>query len=662
MQAYRRDIDGLRAVAVLPVLLFHAGIPGFSGGFVGVDIFFVISGYLIAGIILREIGEGRFSLAKFYQRRARRILPAYLFVMGATFVASYFILFPEDFRDFGQSLVASALFVSNLLFVLESEMYFATATKPLLHTWSLSVEEQFYLLCPLFLLFVTRLRKSPAKALAAVVLASLALSIWASKTNPASAFFQLQYRAWELGMGALLAASHAPAITNRAGREALALVGLGLIVFAVTTFDETTAFPGMAALAPVLGTAAIIQAGKAGSPLVNRLLSLQLFVFIGLISYSLYLWHWPVFELYRYATDDFLSPLAIAGLIALVFALSVLSWLLIERPFRRWTPGRDPERAEWPTLRRAALALSGIAALGIGLGMSQGWWWRYPPEVKAMHEVARSVELDNCLATLEWTPEEPCVLGADGPVRTAVWGDSHALSLLPGIVEAADKAGERFVFYGFGGCPPLLGIERYSDKGHHCAAFNSESFDAILANEGIENVVIAARFSAYVEGENYGVSEYRLPRPVMVEAGKIAQGEQSATILRGLRLTLGKLNEAGLDIVVVYPIPEIGQDVPRRLGRMMMRGEPMESFVLPVSAFDARTRKANAVLDAGANGLDHVRIRPAELLCDETHCRVVQDDIPLYKDDDHLSDYGSRQLSRLFEPVFERDPAKLSRR
>ena len=365
---YRREIDGLRAVAVLPVILFHAGFPLFGGGFVGVDVFFVISGFLITGIIVEEMRHGRFSLLNFYERRARRILPALFLVMAASLPAAWMLLSPKDLQDFAQSLVAIGLFASNFLFWQESGYFDAEAElKPMLHTWSLAVEEQYYVIFPLMILVCWRL--GPARLfalLATLAAASLALSQWQVQTQPITAFFLLPSRAWQLLLGAMVAFAFAYRVSradlvgrNLIAAEALGALGLAMILWPVFAYDDRTPFPGLNALAPSVGTA-LVLAFSAPQTVVGRLLGLPAFVGVGLISYSAYLWHQPLFAFTRHATLGEVSPLVMAALSALALGLAWLSWRFVERPFR----------ARGVVGRRAVLAfaMSGVAAFGaVGL-------------------------------------------------------------------------------------------------------------------------------------------------------------------------------------------------------------------------------------------------------------------------------------------------------
>jgi len=344
--AYRRDIDGLRAIAVLAVVLFHFGVPGITGGFVGVDVFFVISGFLITSIIWRERQAGRFSFIDFWARRARRILPALFVMIAATLAVGWFLLAPKDYEELGRSAHYQVTFTSNLLFSRQHGYFDASSDiKPLLHTWSLAVEEQFYIFFPLLLALLSSRLKHWRLALFAVLLVSFGMSVWAVQHEPQKAFFLLHLRAWELLAGAMLAVQ--PKREWRASpalAQGVSLASLALILIAVLGYDAKTPFPGATALLPVLGVVGLIWANGQQPTWVARLLGTRIMVGIGLISYSWYLWHWPVFVYANYAAVDGLSALELAGLMLLSLVLGYLSWRFVETPFR--------ENVCWSRVRR----------------------------------------------------------------------------------------------------------------------------------------------------------------------------------------------------------------------------------------------------------------------------------------------------------------------
>jgi peptidoglycan/LPS O-acetylase OafA/YrhL len=338
MTSYRPEIDGLRALAVVPVILFHAGFEAFSGGFVGVDVFFVISGYLITSIILAQKAAGTFSLLNFYERRARRILPALFLVMTVCVPFAWLWLLPRDMQDFAESVGAVSLFLSNHLFLSESG-YFETAAelKPLLHTWSLAVEEQYYILFPLFLLIMWRFAKRwTVTTLALITILSFALAQWAAYNKPEAAFFLLPTRGWEIAIGALVAfyfVRYPKLQTQRSVQEAGGLIGLLLILYAVFTYSKTTPFPSVYALAPTLGAALIIICTTPRT-IVGRLLTTKAVIGMGLISYSAYLWHQPLFVFARYLNNSEPKPIFFLILICASIVLAFATWRYIELPFR----------------------------------------------------------------------------------------------------------------------------------------------------------------------------------------------------------------------------------------------------------------------------------------------------------------------------------------
>ena len=477
---YRPDIDGLRAVAVLSVVLYHAGVPVMPGGYIGVDIFFVISGYLITRIIAREIAENRFSILTFYERRTRRIFPALFAMLVASVVAASIIALPGEFEDFGNSLAASALFVSNIFFWQTADYFAGPAhLKPLLHTWSLAVEEQFYIVLPLLLLALTRwARRHVVAVLIAATVISFALSLWAVGAKPTAAFYLLPTRFWELMAGALLALGVVPAFRSLKAANAAAAVGLAMIALAVATYSSATAFPGAAALLPVIGAALIIHAGTTTqSTIAARLLSWQPVVFVGLISYSLYLWHWPVLTFARIARGEMLSAMEATLLVALSFALAILSWRFIEAPFRdrRLADGRAP------LFRSAGAAMAAALALGIFANSTHGWPQRHdaytPPAIAGLdHMNLATCFLKDDQPASAWAGALACRQGdANGPT-VFVWGDSFAAHLIPGL---ASELGSRIetVQLTAAGCPPILDLAVANRP--HCRAINTRALEEI---------------------------------------------------------------------------------------------------------------------------------------------------------------------------------------
>ncbi|WP_052748932.1 acyltransferase family protein [Arsukibacterium ikkense] len=426
---YRKDIDGLRALAVLPVLLFHAGFNLFPGGYTGVDIFFVISGYLITGILLNEMQQQRFSMLSFYERRARRILPALFAVVLCCLPLAWFSLLPADMYSFSQSLVALAGFVSNIFFWSERG-YFGTATelKPLIHTWSLAIEEQYYLLFPLLLLLLAKSERRFMLVLSFICAASFILCIWITALHADSAFYLLPTRLWQLMVGSIVAGLmfYRPEPQKPAGKTAclLAWCGLAMLLYAILYFSHDTAFPGIAAVLPTLGTALLIYNLQPHFALA-RLLSLPLFTGIGLISYSLYLWHQPLFAFYRHLTAEQYSW-HYALLIVLSVVLAYLSWCYIEQPWR------NKQRFSRHTVFASALSgLLFITAVGFAGWYSNGFMARYTAADQAL--LQNFIQVDNYNAA-KFDALQLAEFSSDGgKLKVILIGDSYAKDLVNAV-------------------------------------------------------------------------------------------------------------------------------------------------------------------------------------------------------------------------------------
>lgn len=502
---YRPDIDGLRAIAVTSVVLYHADILPFRSGFVGVDIFFVISGYLIGGIILRSALTGSFSFATFYARRARRILPALIVVILATCAAGWWLLDASEFFFVGSTATYALLGLSNFSFWrLQGYFDAAAALWPLLMTWSLGVEEQFYFLFPFLaiaLMSVQRLRTYSLVALSGLTIASFAFGAWCTIWSPPTAFYLLPPRAWELGVGVMLAAFEidrspfADRVRRVLKKTSYSKVfsGLGIVSVLIAIFglDKNTQFPGFYALLPVLGTAALIATPQ--SYLNKVFLSSRPFVFVGLISYSWYLWHWPMMSYLRIVTPAPPTSWQLGAVALLSFGLAVLSWRFIERPFR------NPSAPTLQTLRLYAVALILALVFPITIKVGRGMPERLPERTTRIADIVGDRLNGTCAAG--WMEIEPrltseCVHDVPGRPSIALLGDSHAWALSPGIRELAKSANLGFRIYTKPGCPPLLGVSVTQAEQplatEACATFNSSVVRRIADDESIKLIVLAA--------------------------------------------------------------------------------------------------------------------------------------------------------------------------
>ncbi len=656
MSAYRPDIDGLRAIAVVAVVLFHAHIQPFTGGFVGVDVFFVISGYLIVGMIVDDIDAQRLSIAAFYERRLRRLFPALFAVMTACAIAGYLLFLPEEFRKFGQSLVATSAFVSNYLFWSQAGYFDSPPElKPLLHTWSLAVEEQFYLVVPALLMIVSRYwRQSLPRILTIVAGVSFAIATASLVKHPDTAFYLPHTRVWEFLLGALLIVVRVPVAQTRPARELLTFAGLILIVASAVTYSSTTLFPGPAAALPCIGAAMIIHAGRNGGSSVHSLLAARPVVYVGLISYSLYLWHWPMLVFARAWLVRPLTTLEAAALIAISFVVAHLSWQFIESPFR--IKQRHFSRNQVFAFGASATAL--MLALGTLVNVGDGLPSRVPAEVAVAAAGALDADLAFRRRCSNFSPEQVsseilCRIGAKGPADPTfiLWGDSHAYAIAPVVSDVARDAGITGLYAGSGGCAPLLGVSRTASRAFPCEAFNDRVVELIRGDSTLKTVVLVSRWTLTADGRRY-LNEAGADTFVRdSESREVSLAENGAVFRRGLIRTLTALSDAGKHVVVVGPVPEIGFDVPTTLARNLWfkRGFDIEPTR---EAFFARQQFVLDTLQDLQRRSTFVLIQPYQRLCDDARCEVGTGVRPLYVDDNHLSITGATILRPLFEPVF----------
>lgn len=649
--AYRPDIDGLMAIAVLSVVLFHAKLPFITGGFTGVDIFFVISGFLIASIIVKEHARGDFSIARFYERRIRRIFPALFAVILASAAIGWFVLSPGDYMTFARSAMAAMAFYSNFFFNRQSG-YFAPAadTQPLLHTWSLGVEEQFYLVAPFALIaLLGPLFRFRAYIFWALFAASLGVSIYGVSREAGWAFYLPHSRAFELMAGVALALGLVPAFKGRAAAEGAAWLGIVLIGVGVFGFSQSTPFPGVAALAPVAGAALIIHSGAQHQTMIARALSTLPAVFTGKISYSLYLWHWPLLAYAEYefgAEIDWTQRLA---LIVIAFALSVVSYYWIEQPARR----AQPRHASAVVFACGAVVMVLALALTQAILRTRGVPQRLAPEVA---EFARTTptKLDTgglCGFESGGKSEtvRDCPIGdlKAKDVRFVLWGDSHAGAISVDIAKGAGAQGIKGFNYGRGGCMPLFGLENHGRAFRRCLAL-PRRMDQLLKEPEIREIIIHARWGLYAEGERSAGEANTQPR-IFDASSKDANRTAFAKLLKG---TVERIRAAGKTVTVIGPVPELEVNLPAAMIKAKMRGRDAD-FSLSRAKFDERQIAVLPVLAELAK-MDGVRVvYPHAILCDASKCRAEAGGRALYFDDDHLSPAGSAQLRGMIETIMK---------
>jgi len=638
----RRDIDGLRALAVIPVVLFHFGFGAFSGGFVGVDIFFVISGFLITSTLFRDISAQRFSFVDFWARRARRILPALSVVLLASLAVGWLLLTAKDFSELGRTVRYQSLFISNILFMRE-DGYFAPASdlKPLLHTWSLAVEEQYYIFFPLLMVLLLRHVRHWRWMLFALLLISFGLNIAYIDRKPDVAFFSLPTRAWELLCGAMLAVLPAPRQAVRPWVcQFAAGAGLVAVLTAVFTFDETTVFPGWAALCPVLGTTALIWSGARCSTWVAQVLSSRALVWVGLLSYSFYLWHWPVYVYANAISIDGIQPWEAAGWILLALALAWLSWRFVELPFRekRLLAGRKP------VLVGGLLAMAVLAVTGSVVRSADGFPQRLTGKAMEYAQARewRAGQMKCMLVTSDKRPDKACLLGGqkDAPVTRLFWGDSHAAALLPAIESSAARGGGPVWLYSMSACPPILS----DDPRPRCKDFNERTMEQVRRLQ-IKDVVLASNWSLYVYGREDGDKKVLLdPRDKTAEA--------EARMAAGLKARVAAIRATGAQVWLFKEVPLQRKGAIGRLTSLARIGRSAEGLGRPLSEHMARQRFLSALFDSmkAADPGVHV-IDPTPLMCSDRVCPIEVNGYSQYRDEDHLSDVGSARLGPLFAPL-----------
>jgi len=668
--SYRPDVDGLRAVAVGSVVLFHGHIPPFSGGYIGVDVFFVISGFLITSILARDIAAGRYSIADFYDRRIRRIFPALFLVLAATTLLAALVLMPSQMVTFARSLPAAAFFFANVHFASGMTYFGAAADEtPLLHLWSLAVEEQFYIVFPVLLFLLMRFggRRLALGALTAIAVASL---VWAQielDDRPQMAFYLLSSRAWELLAGALLALVPLPRLPARIASSVGAL-GLLAIAIPVFTYSKETPFPGIAALPPVLGAVALILAGaSAPHGPVSRLLSTPGFVYVGRISYSLYLWHWPLLVLALLYKGANLTHLQAGGIILLSVALSALSLKYVETPFRAAQPFGS---ARLTRFGAAAALMAAAVVLSAAFDMRGAGLWQNTPRGMVAETAASHLSHFQlrCANTQEdapgsgFKPFEECSFGertAEGRYDVLVWGDSHASASFAGFGAAAERYGNSSRVLSMVSCPPLVGGKaanaRAADGGRRCTDFNA----AVLAE--IEQVrpklvILVGRWSLWTR---HARSSLALVSDEVDGGGEKTRDSSARVLAHMLDRTIATLEGMGSRVLLVGQVPEFPFVPPQCVARAEFYGrDSAPCLVQPLEKAIAVVGEGNALLmEAQQRHPASFVLNALEVFCRKGVCPAGEGERFYFVDRDHVSDAGalvieeSPQLDRVLATV-----------
>jgi peptidoglycan/LPS O-acetylase OafA/YrhL len=631
--AYRRDIDGLRAVAVSAVIAYHLSADSLPGGYLGVDIFFVLSGFLITTIIWNDLETDRFSIRRFYERRVRRIMPALIAVLIPTSVLAIVILLPADLIGFARSLLATIVFLPNVYFWRDTN-YFARAAeeKPLLHLWSLGVEEQFYLLFPLLLLVIARLwRKQALVLVGALTLASLAVNIALNKFDAAnSAFFLLPPRAWELGAGALLALAPAHALPRGAPASLMSMIGLVLVAYAlVSPLPLPLSLP--AALPAVIGTGLLLWAGMAGLTPVGRGLSHAVPVWLGKISYSLYLWHWPIIVFATYYLVRELNLWEMAAAICLMLVLSDLSWRYIEQPARK--------RMAFGRVATASVASSVCAAvLAVIILQTGGLPSRLPADAADINAAIGTNYRCPITSYISFGGSRACALNLPSrdPNDAAVvlFGNSHAQMYAPLVEDIAREQGETLLLVPMNACLPTVSV-------------NIDLPCLQLARRNLEDILRLPRATTVVIGLTW-----ELPRSGLVDAeGNRSEKNALPMLVAGLDNLIARIEATGRQVVLIGPIAIPGFDVASYLSRQRAFGRPAAyPETTPSAAFEQQYDAAVAHFEVR---LGERLVRPDKALCDATSCFFVRDGKSLFADSSHLAIAELPRFRNLFEPALK---------
>lgn len=637
---FRADINGLRALAVLAVVFYHFGVYGFLGGFSGVDVFFVISGYLMAKIVVDGLRGGKFSLVNFYLSRARRIIPALLVVVVAVLLIGWFLLMPHDYQMLGRHARESVFFMSNLRFMDEAGYFDSAAnTKWLLHTWSLSVEWQFYFFYPLILMAVFRVIKSMRGLLCVHVLfllVSFGASVYLSQYDSAKAFFWLPSRAWELLLGSVVYFMASSLALSLIQRKILAFLGFALILASVLWVDSSLAWPGLWAIPAVLGAGLVILASDQGIWLTSA----RPMQWVGERSYSLYLWHWPVVVLLVYLElEQRVEWIAFGILLSLI--LSHLSFHLVEMRTRT-SLSRLSRRKSVTIILAAVIVVATVSQVVRRSGIPL----RLPEEVLAVEQERnnRNPRQDECL-----DDKARCVFG--GPkIKAYVLGDSHADAVVTGLASALSHPEDGIAFRGASSCLFVLAAHRVDGRGAGCEALRHDALKELSSLDRPVPVVLINRTTVYALG-NPADEGGGKPRVYFTEKPEHVSDE----FLNEFSLNYIESVCAFSKVAPVYlvrPFPEMPVHVPRHVGRELLVHDRKTDVYITLAEYRARHEFILALQEKAVKQCGVTLLDPLPYLCDKEYCYGSELGLPLYVDDDHLSERGNAKLTPMFREIF----------
>jgi peptidoglycan/LPS O-acetylase OafA/YrhL len=639
---FRNDINGLRAYAVAFVVLFHFNILGFNGGFVGVDIFFVISGFLMTKIIVSGIEKNSFSFLKFYLSRANRIIPALVALCLTIAAIGWFTLSPQEYRDFGKHAATSLSFISNIQYFRESG-YFDAASheKLLLHTWSLSVEWQFYILLPIFLYFIHKIFKSKTAltiSFIVLLLISFTLSVIVSQINPSAAFYLLPTRAWEMMAGGLIYLFFNKTVFTKKTSISIELVGFILIFISVAFLSTTTLWPSYNALIPVLGTFLVLLAANNNSLFTNN----KIAQFLGNTSYSIYLWHWPLVFYLGYLEVSH-QPFYIVTAVLLSVLFGWLSYKYIETPTRKWLSNRSTKSAYSATVLYVSIPTVILASIFTFNGYKQ----RLPKNIQLiMNETEdRNPRMRECHPESgNKLPE--CKYGT-GKVSLIVLGDSHGEAMARSIEKAIPK-GTSVLDWTYSGCPTVEGIKKVNSPDYKCGEVVTKLIAKAKNEYPNTPIIIVNRLNVLFHG---APEEQNTPIRYISHPYNSYSQEYTNEMLTNYVNTVCKFS-GDRKLFITTPVPEYTIEIPKVLAHraILSNSDPIQQTR---ASYDKRSELSNkaqmmAAQKCGAQLLD---VTPT--FCNSEKCITTKTGKPLYFDDDHLSIYGADQLIPLFKTIFK---------
>ncbi|MDI6025818.1 acyltransferase family protein [Corticibacterium sp. UT-5YL-CI-8] len=649
------QIDGLRGIAVAAVVLYHFTQSLAPGGFVGVDIFFVLSGFLIGGILWRELSaHGSINVGNFLVRRLKRLAPAYFAMALATTIVAYLILLPFEFREYSKSLIASVVYLSNVQFFREAGYFdIASENKILLHTWSLAVEEQFYLFLPLVLLILRRRRLVLAGVLATICATSLLACIIFTPISPTATFFLFPFRAWELLLGVVLAIAWTEWRLNGSYGQWLSWLGLGLVAAAIGFTRPEYNFPGAWALLPTVGTAMLLLNINDRNP-VNAILGWQPLVHLGLISYSLYLWHWPVLTLSTYYQGG-QSGGTVGLWLAIALVLAILSWRFVERPVRE-----AQSLPSFALVSGVGLGSATLLLVGAFIFRGDGLPERFGPAARMHIQASADFIQDWSRCT---TPDsgsfagvEICKIGVEGEPSFIVWGDSHGRAMKEGIELAATEAKSAGLLIWRAGCPPLFDIDKQENaatpaQNASCALSNASIRKTLPQLRGIERILLVGRWSYYADGRGSGVDA----RNEIVLKPQSGQGHeaQAALFFDAAVASAKEIGHAIPKVFVLQQPPEISGYDSREASRLLALGGNLDplSLIEPVSEVEARAARGEApFLKLARDGrITYLKLR--DRFCEGQVCSAVHNGLSYYFDNNHITNSASKAIRSVFTRV-----------